>query len=343
MSNTPNTPRHAAGRPRRRSTGSSVRALLIVLETLILGATAFFCVKNALAAEPPVPSAAEATPPAQIAAPAEAVHSHADVEEYIPAAEEPSSELPDNAVQPPVDIPALVDDDGDGIIVERISGNAYSGYMMIVLDPARVTVGCVPDSFGSRGYTVEEMCEELDAVAGINGGDFLDPNGSGNGSTPASLVIYKGEAFYAPQGTHGAFVGFDTNHVMHTGYLDSDGAIALGFDCGVSFGPPLVIDGVINTPANLVSEINPRTAIGQRADGAVLMLVIDGRQVASLGCYYQDIADIMMEYGAVNACNLDGGSSSMMWYDGSYVNSDSELLTIRRNPTAFVVMKEGVN
>ena len=59
---------------------------------------------------------------------------------------------------------------------------------------------------------------------------------------------------------------------------------------------------------------NPRTAIGQRADGAVIFVCIDGRQVSSPGGTYADIINIMVEYGAVNACNMDGGSSSVMMY-----------------------------
>ena len=60
--------------------------------------------------------------------------------------------------------------------------------------------------------------------------------------------------------------------------------------------------------------VNPRTGIGQRSDGAILMLVIDGRQVSSLGATFADMTDIFLSYGAVNACNLDGGSSSVMMY-----------------------------
>jgi exopolysaccharide biosynthesis protein len=91
-----------------------------------------------------------------------------------------------------------------------------------------------------------------------------------------------------------------------------------------------------------VSGVNPRTAIGQRSDGAILMLVIDGRQVISLGATMEDLVDIMMEYGAVNACNLDGGSSSLMWFEGEYVNNCASVIGIRPVPTTFLVLKEGV-
>ena len=92
------------------------------------------------------------------------------------------------------------------------------------------------------------------------------------------------------------------------------------------------------------SGVNPRTAIGQRADGAVIFVCIDGRQASSLGGTYADIIDVMVEFGAVNACNLDGGSSTVMLYrdpesgEVSMVNSYSLLQEEpRRMPTFFMV------
>ena len=73
----------------------------------------------------------------------------------------------------------------------------------------------------------------------------------------------------------------------------------------------------------------------------VLLLVIEGRQARSLGATYADLSDIMLEYGAVNACNLDGGSSSMLWFEDGYVNNCASVIGIRPIPTAFLVQKEG--
>ena len=99
----------------------------------------------------------------------------------------------------------------------------------------------------------------------------------------------------------------------------------------------LISNGTPTPSEYLVSGINPRTAIGQRADGAVLMLVIDGRQVHSAGATYQDCVDIMLDYGAVNACNMDGGSSTAMYYQGKYVNSiSSSNGQCRPLPNAFM-------
>ena len=112
---------------------------------------------------------------------------------------------------------------------------------------------------------------------------------------------------------------------------------------GVSFGPVLVANGESVLPENTASGLNPRTAIGQRSDGAMLLLVIDGRQVVSLGATLQDLAEIMLKFGAVNACNLDGGSSSLMWFQGDYINNCASVIGIRPVPTTFLVLKEGAH
>ena len=83
----------------------------------------------------------------------------------------------------------------------------------------------------------------------------------------------------------------------------------------------------------------PRTAIGQRRDGTVIMLVIDGRQLSSIGATLRDVQDIMLEYGAYNAANLDGGSSSTMVYENRIVNIPSSKYGPRDLPSAFIITK----
>lgn len=240
---------------------------------------------------------------------------------------------------PKPDAWGLVDEDGDGIIVDSVKGEGFTGYMMVVLDPSRVIMASKTESFGIRGYTVAEMVSEFDAVAGINAGGFYDPDGRGNGSIPDTMVIYEGEVYYPQYGSAAGFVGLDSNHIMHVGKFTAQQAKDKGIQYGVGFGPVLVANGA--PVPGYASGVNPRTGIGQRSDGAILMLVIDGRQVSSLGATYQDMTEIFLSYGAVNACNLDGGSSSMMWYQGDYINNCASVVGIRPVPTTFLVLKEG--
>ena len=235
----------------------------------------------------------------------------------------------------------LVDEDGDGIILESVKGEGFTGYMMVVLDPSRVILGSIPESYGRRGYTVEEMCGEFDAVAGINGGGFVDIGGSGNGSTPITMTVVEGTVYYPGQGSWNGFVGLDDNHILHVGQMTAQDIADKNIQYGVGFGPVLIANGEIALAEGNVGGLNPRTAIGQRSDGAILMLVVDGRQALSIGCTYMDLCDIFLEYGAVNAYNLDGGSSSLMWYDGGYVNNCASIIGIRPVPTTFLVLKEG--
>ena len=272
------------------------------------------------------------------------IESAQEIEEY---AETDTSLItitkPDENVGPVADEWGLIDEDGDGIILEKVHGEGFVGYMMVVLDPSRVILGSVPSMYQIRGYTVEEMVGQFDAVAGINAGGFDDPDGTGNGSIPDTLVVYEGQIYYQHYGVGAGFVGIDDNHILHVGKLTRQEIEERNIQYGVCFGPVLIANGEVALAENNVGGLNPRTAIGQRSDGAILMLVIDGRQVASIGATYRDLVDIFQDYGAVNACNLDGGSSSMMWYGDGYVNNCASVIGIRPVPTAFVVLKEGVD
>lgn len=232
----------------------------------------------------------------------------------------------------------FVDEDGDGIIIDKVKGEGYSGFMMIILDPSRVIVATSPSDYGGRGYTVEEYVKKFGAVAGINGGAFADPGGNGNGSMPEGLVAFEGK-FYL-HGVKQGFAGIDDRHILHVGCTSREDAEAANIQYGASYGPVLIQNGEMAAEEILASGLNPRTAIGQRSDGAFLFLVVDGRQVISLGCSYQDEAEIMLSYGAVNAVNLDGGSSSMMWYNDGYINNCASVIGIRPIPTAFIVMPQ---
>lgn len=247
-------------------------------------------------------------------------------------------EKTESGTQGYVDAYGHVDDDGDGIIIEDVKGEGYYGYMMIVLDPTRLALG-TPDRFGSAGITVEEMALKYDAAAAINGGGFEDPNGQGNGGTPLGMTVIDGEIKFASSGPNYGFVGFDDQYILHTGNMTPQDARDCNIQFGVCYGPVLITNGVMADPDSLPSGLNPRSAIGQRADGAVLLLVIDGRRATSLGASCQDLADIMMRYGAVNACNLDGGSSALLWYNGAYVNNKASVIGVRPIPTGFIVKK----
>lgn len=227
----------------------------------------------------------------------------------------------------------------NGIIICEVSGTTYKGHMMIVQDPSRVKVG-VCDNLGSSsasGQKLSTIIDKYGAVAGINAGGFADENGSGSGAIPYGYVFSEGEFLYN-SGESNLLIGFDSNNILNVGNIDAETAKAKGIRDAVTFGPALIINGQAAGISGAGSGLNPRTAIGQRSDGAVLLLVVDGRQANSLGASYGDLIEIMQSYGAVNAANLDGGSSSLMMYEGEQISSPANLINNRDLPTAIIVM-----
>ena len=236
---------------------------------------------------------------------------------------------------PQADDYGYVDEDGDGIIIVDVKKKGFVGKMIIILDPSRVFVG-KPEVYGGYGMTLEDRAKRYDALGGVNGGGFYDPEGGGTGGYPDGLTIADGEIFNEGNSTR-TFCGLDSNNILHVGDYSSDAAIEDGMRDGVSFGPALIINGKGEYGNHMESGINPRTAVGQRADGAILLLAIDGRQVHSIGASFGDARDVMLDFGAVNACNMDGGSSTVMYYNGEYINSPSSASgTSRALPDAFL-------
>lgn len=224
----------------------------------------------------------------------------------------------------------------DGIKIVEIKSATFKGLMMIVDDPKRIMVG-TPESYGadSKGITLSDMIKKNSAVGGINAGGFYDPSGGGNGGIPDGIVICDGKLTWGDKSTNGSVIGFDADGILHVGKMTAQEALNANMQWAVSFGPALVING---TPCSgMASGVNPRTAIGQRADGTVLMLVIDGRQVDSLGATFDDLADIMLDFGAVNASNLDGGSSTLMIYKDEILNVCASVYGPRELATAFLI------
>ncbi|MCR5664110.1 MAG: phosphodiester glycosidase family protein [Oscillospiraceae bacterium] len=231
-------------------------------------------------------------------------------------------------------------------LIDIHSGN-IKGKLLIVHDPKRVIVG-TSDNLGKQGgMQLTELVAKYDGVAGINGGGFNDENGRGNGGIPQGMVITDGEVVFGDPNRRHNLIGLTGDGILvidkMTGQeaLDAGLRWAVTFDMDGAISGALIINGTIQTQ-NLASGVNPRTAIGQRAeDGALLLLVLDGRQIDTLGATLQDVCDVMLEYGATNVGNLDGGSSSVIVYDGEIINNCASITGPRYIPTGFIVLKEG--
>ncbi len=226
------------------------------------------------------------------------------------------------------------------IIVEEVVGPTFRGRMMIVRDPSRVQVAALSVYDGRPGKKVEEFYADTGAVAAINAGGFEDIGGVGNGGTPLGIVIHDSKLLYGSRTSVSSVIGFDQNNALVVGNMTGQEALDRGLRDAISFGPVFIVNGNAVDITGNGGGLNPRTVIGQRADGAVLLLVIDGRQASSLGASYKDCAQIMLDYGAINAANLDGGSSSMMMHNGEILNVSASLYGSRKLPNAIVVLPE---
>ena len=243
----------------------------------------------------------------------------------------------------------------DGIRIERIRGESYTAHIMIVRDPSRIFLATSNPEFSLKvpGRRLNEVIERENAAAGVNGGAFNDDGTGGEyiGRKPVGITVSRGEIVWDDDRTCEGFAGFNQDNMLIVATQINEKQIKeMKIRDGCCFGPVLIMNGMVNEEAyNANSGYNPRTCIGQRADGAVILLCIDGRQANSLGGTYADAINIMVEYEAVNACNLDGGSSSIMYYrdtQGRYgdpgtlqrINNYSLLQDqARQMPTFFVV------
>ena len=224
------------------------------------------------------------------------------------------------------------------IEIVPVTGPTYNGYMMIVKDPSRVSVGISNNLGNQAGMRLAEIAEKYGAVGAVNAGGFVDTNGMGDGGSPIGPVISQGEVVWRRGGGDNKLViGMTNDDKLVFGVMSAATAYENGIRDCVTFGPALVKNGEAVDVSGSGSGLNPRTAIGQRSDGAMLLLVINGRKVNSLGASYADLIEVMLDFGAVNAANLDGGTSSFMYYEGELVNDKASLYGTRKLPTAWIV------
>ncbi len=257
-------------------------------------------------------------------------------------------EIPEGTVSD-VDIvvipePGETDDNTPDIEIVDVVGETYRGKLMIVKDPSRVFVGTIPQFYEGNGMVVADICELYDAVGGINGGEFVDMGSYAYSGMPVGGVISQGEVKSGDMNTVYNLTGFTNDNKLVIGKMTLKEALDMGMRDAVhtihTTGPFLVLNGEpLTVPDTSVygGGKNPRTAIGQRADGAVLLLVIDGRQAQSIGATFKEMAYIMLEYGAVNASCMDGGTSTQMVYEGEVINKPYSPSGPRKCPTGFLV------
>ena len=242
------------------------------------------------------------------------------------------------------------------IEIHNVSGDGFEGTMMVVNDPSKISLATTYP-WGEYGKELGVIVDEAGAIAGVNGGIYYS---SGNkGGRPYGVTVSNGEIQDITLGWSGLYlIGFDENNLLRIISLEGMNKSAVEkmvkeekIRDAISFQEEssdannhfvkLIINGEKRELSGKGSGQNPRTAIGQRKDGSVLILVTDGRgKNGHLGATASDLIEIMAEYGAVNAANIDGGSSSSLYYNKKYLRTSVTFYYTNsswRLPTAFVV------
>ena len=254
----------------------------------------------------------------------------------------------------------LINTDGNKekelIEIHNVSGDGFEGTMMVVNDPSKISLATTYP-WGEYGKELGVIVDEAGAIAGVNGGIYYS---SGNkGGRPYGVTVSNGEIQDITLGWSGLYlIGFDENNLLRIISLEGMNKSAVEkmvkeekIRDAISFQEEssdannhfvkLIINGEKRELSGKGSGQNPRTAIGQRKDGSVLILVTDGRgKNGHLGATASDLIEIMAEYGAVNAANIDGGSSSSLYYNKKYLRTSVTFYYTNsswRLPTAFVV------
>lgn len=210
------------------------------------------------------------------------------------------------------------------IVGEDSLGMEYAGKVALCKHPENVFVGTCEGLFEYGSY-VSDMVRDYDAILGINASGFADYEGNGTGGLPYGFLKSEGETLQAAVGDDWKIIGFDESDHLQIGAFSDTSQLR----DAVEFHPALIINGENLVAGTGLNEQQPRTAIGQAEDGTVIMLVVDGRQFHSFGISIEKCADIMESYGAYQASMLDGGSSSVMVYDGREITSPT---TLSQNP-----------
>ena len=224
------------------------------------------------------------------------------------------------------------------ILLIRAEGDGYQGVLAKAKDPALLSVR--PSSqLWTTGETAGVIAEANNGVLAMTGSGFIDPDGGGNGGTLAGYAMCNGQEYgWAHLGSGYKRLEIHEDNLFYI--KDATASVGEGTTDAVEFGPALIIDGKILVDANCGSTgLHPRACIGQSDKYEVLMLVIEGRMpTRSVGTDVIVCAELLKQHGCMQAMNLDGGTSAIMWYDGEYVTkcSNQALPEGRPLPTAFV-------
>jgi len=236
-----------------------------------------------------------------------------------------------------------ISNSGDNSIERRdINTTRFDGYILEIANPKRIKVGYT-QKLGVKGQITSDIVKAFGGIAGINGGGFTDKSTTGKsfvgtGAYPEGIVVSEGNVkFDNLAGQKCETIAFNQNGTLIVGKHTLNDLLSQGVQEALSFNKTLIINGVGQVKGDGGDGMSPRTAIGQKQNGHILLVVIDGRSGGKLGASFKEVQDLLLQEGAWNAANLDGGSSTTMYYDGGLINNPSDSGGERTIATAIYV------
>lgn len=219
---------------------------------------------------------------------------------------------------PRTDDSELTHDWDDKVTFAEIKGNNYKGYIIKINDPRRLFFS---QAANPNGKLLEEFVTENEALGGINASGYTSVEQKG---IVWGMSVADGEIITrCTQDDYHVMGGFTKDYKLVIGGFTEEEIKTKDYLWAFEFFPLLIANGQKTEFQPFSGGLAPRTAIGQTAQGHVLLLVVDGRQSSSFGAAFEDLQQILYANGAINAINLDGGSSSSMVYNGRLINSPS--------------------
>lgn len=200
-------------------------------------------------------------------------------------------------------------------------GNKYDGHLVAIYDPSKVKL-IAAKSFNT-GYgqeRVKDMCKRSNGIVCINGGGFNDDTGYGS-DIPKGTLIKDGKIIWSDTSRATNLIGFNKENKLVLATKTAQEAIDMGFRDALEFGPFLIVNGKKLQYESSAGGYDraARVAIGQRKDGVVLFIVTEG--VHTNGPSLVEVIEVLEKYGAYNAANLDGGTSSQLVIENKLINN----------------------
>lgn len=230
----------------------------------------------------------------------------------------------------------------NGIEFHYIAADTWQGLMAVIPDPSRIFVGMPRSAYnGEPGASATKIAQRYGAQFAVNGSFFVDTNYVGNGGTPLGFVFSEGKQTYGGAGTVSMMLGWDAQDNFICETMSGAQAVERGIRDALSCNPILVQNGAVaDLSSKSMTLMDCRSAVGARADGSVLILMVDGRMSHSIGATTRSMAECFISFGAVSAGNLDGGGSVSIYYNGTPLKGLSSSYGGRAVPNAICVRPE---